>query len=226
MSTKTVYLISGANRGIGYGLTSALAARPNTIVFAGARNPGAQSLTELAAKHPNVHPVKLTMADPVDNEAAIAHIQKTAGQLDVIIANVGVLQHIGPLVSTPLSQFQDHWEPRTSSSSRPPTGTPTLAFISSLAGSVGWPYFDMGQATYGATKAAANYFVKALDAEHPTLVALAIHPGWVATEPGNASAVRNGLERAPVDVEESVAGGFGAHRWGDEGEEQRAFLEL
>ncbi|KAF7345307.1 NAD(P)-binding protein [Mycena sanguinolenta] len=162
----TVYLISGSNRGIGYGITSALAARPNTIVFAGARNPGAQSLTELAAKHPNVHPVKLTMADPVDNEAAIAHIQNTAGQLDVIIANVGVLQHVGPLASTPLSQFQDHWEVNTMGLIvlfqaahklllASPTGTPTLAFISSLAASVGFPYFNMGQATSGATKAAA-----------------------------------------------------------------------
>ncbi|KAJ7133319.1 hypothetical protein C8R44DRAFT_730497 [Mycena epipterygia] len=87
MSPKIVYLISGANRGLGYGLAATLAARPDAIVFGGARDPAAQALKDLAAKHPNFHPVKLTSGDKADNEAAIAEIQKIAGQLDVIIAN-------------------------------------------------------------------------------------------------------------------------------------------
>ncbi|KAJ7878965.1 hypothetical protein B0H14DRAFT_1620955, partial [Mycena olivaceomarginata] len=87
MSGKTVYLVTGSNRGIGYSLAAAIAARPNTIVFAAARNPGAQSLKDLAAKHPNVHPIKLNSGDEADNAAAVAEIQKTAGQLDVVIAN-------------------------------------------------------------------------------------------------------------------------------------------
>jgi norsolorinic acid ketoreductase len=75
--------VSGANRGIGYGLASALAARPNTMVFAGARDPGAQTLMDLAAKYPNVYPIKLTSANKADNKAAILKIGKIAGQLDV-----------------------------------------------------------------------------------------------------------------------------------------------
>jgi hypothetical protein len=82
--------VSGANRGIGYALAAAIAARSNTIVFAGARDPAAQSLKDLAAKHPNVHPVKLTSGDEADNAAAAAEIQKTAGHIDVIIANAGI----------------------------------------------------------------------------------------------------------------------------------------
>jgi NADP-dependent 3-hydroxy acid dehydrogenase YdfG len=81
--------VSGANRGIGYGLAAALAARPNTIVFAGARDPAAQSLKNLVAKHPNVHPIKLTSGDEADNAAAAAEIQKIAGHIDVLIANAG-----------------------------------------------------------------------------------------------------------------------------------------
>ncbi|KAJ7432710.1 hypothetical protein B0H11DRAFT_2297241 [Mycena galericulata] len=109
-SDKIVYLISGANRGIGYSLAAAIAARLNTIVFAGARDPAAQSLKDLAAKHSNVHPVKLTSGDQADNEAAIAEIQKTAGRLDVIIANAAISNYYGTLATTPLSQFKDHWE--------------------------------------------------------------------------------------------------------------------
>ncbi|KAJ6490026.1 hypothetical protein C8R45DRAFT_826601, partial [Mycena sanguinolenta] len=53
---------------------------------------------------------------------------------------------------------------------------------------------------------AANFLVKVLDAENPALIAMAIHPGWVATEMGNMGAVANGLPQAPVTVEDSVVG--------------------
>jgi norsolorinic acid ketoreductase len=59
------------------------------MVFAGARDPTVQSLTDLSAKYPNVHAVKLTSGDEADNAAAIAEIQRIAGRLDVIIANAG-----------------------------------------------------------------------------------------------------------------------------------------
>ncbi|KAJ7737493.1 hypothetical protein B0H16DRAFT_1730272 [Mycena metata] len=112
-SNKTVYLISGSNRGIGYGLATLIAAHLDTIVFAGARDPAAQSLKDLAAKHPNVHPVKLTSGDQADNEAAIIEIQKTAGRLDVIIANAGIANTMGSVASTPPSAFREHWEVNT-----------------------------------------------------------------------------------------------------------------
>ncbi|KAF7357243.1 NAD(P)-binding protein [Mycena sanguinolenta] len=216
MSAKTVYLISGANRGIGYGLAATIAARPNTIVFAGARDPAAQSLKDLAARHPNVHPVKLTSGDKAENEAAIAEIQKTAGQLDVIIANAGISKQYGPLATAPLSEYREHFEVNTIGVVvlfqaahklllASPTGSPILAYISSGAGSIS-AYYHMSAGAYGASKAAANFLVKVLDAENPTLISMAIHPGWVATDMGNMGAASNGLPQAPVTVEDSVAG--------------------
>ncbi|KAJ7865229.1 hypothetical protein B0H13DRAFT_2236911 [Mycena leptocephala] len=216
MSSKTVYLVSGANRGIGYSLTATLAARPNTIVFAGARDPAAQSLKDLSAKHPNVHPVKLTSGNKADNEAAITEIQKTAGQLDVIIANAGISNHYSPLASSPLDQFKDHWEVNTlgfvvlfqaahTLLLASPTGAPTFAYISTSVASIG-RYRNLQAAAYGSSKAATNFLVKVLDAEHPALITMAISPGWVATDMGNMGAVANGLPAAPVTVEDSVAG--------------------
>lgn len=58
-------------------------------MFAGARDPAAQSLKNLSAEYPNVHAVKLTSGDKEDNEAAAKFIEEKAGQLDVIIANAG-----------------------------------------------------------------------------------------------------------------------------------------
>ena len=110
MSEPTVYLISGANRGIGLltsfmlplsvthsyspGLTlvTELAKRRDTIVFAGAREPtSATELNKLASAHPGkIHIVPLVSADKVNNLAAVQTIRETAGKLDVVIANAGV----------------------------------------------------------------------------------------------------------------------------------------
>lgn len=76
---------------VGLGLVTALASRDNVIVFAGARNPSAaEGLQALAKKYPGkFYPVKLTSGDKAENEAVAEFIQKTAGHLDVVIANAG-----------------------------------------------------------------------------------------------------------------------------------------
>jgi NAD(P)-dependent dehydrogenase (short-subunit alcohol dehydrogenase family) len=69
---------------------TALAARPDTLVFAGARNPaGATELRALAEERHNVHVLQLTSADETDNRAAVAEIERVAGALHVVIANAG-----------------------------------------------------------------------------------------------------------------------------------------
>ncbi|KAJ7084534.1 hypothetical protein B0H15DRAFT_888149 [Mycena belliarum] len=215
-TNNTVYLVTGANRGIGYALVAALATRPSTTVFAGARDPTAQSLKDLVAKHPNVHALKVTNGDVANNEAAIAEIKRVAGRLDVLIPNAGISKYYGPLATTPLSEFKDHWEVNTlgfvvlfqaahTLLLASPSGTPVLAYMTSASGSIGG-YVSGHAAAYGSSKAAANFLVKVLDAEHPQLVAMAIHPGWVATDMGNGGAVANGMPAAPVTVEDSVQG--------------------
>jgi norsolorinic acid ketoreductase len=225
--------VSGANRGIGHGLATLLAARPNTIIFAGARDPAAQSLKDLSAKYPNVHPIKLTSGDQANNEAVASKIQSTAGQLDVVIANAGKLttaflnytnskcipgiaNHYGPVATTPASQFRDHWEVNTLGPVvlfqavhtlllASPSGAPIFAVISTGLASM-TKYIHLSAGAYGSSKAAINFLVKVLDTEHPSLISLAINPGWVATELGNAAASTKGMPQAPVSLDDSLAG--------------------
>jgi NAD(P)-dependent dehydrogenase (short-subunit alcohol dehydrogenase family) len=110
--TSTVYLVSGANRGIGasahlvlayhlgidhsllgLGFVTALIRRDNVIVFAGARNPSsATDLQALIKEFPGkAHIVKLTSCDKKENEAAVKEISSIAGRLDVVIANAGTI---------------------------------------------------------------------------------------------------------------------------------------
>jgi NAD(P)-dependent dehydrogenase (short-subunit alcohol dehydrogenase family) len=85
--------VSGAGRGIGFKLVEDLAARPNTVIFAGVRSFPLQEdhqLAQLAAKYPEIiFPVKVTSADEEDNKAAAAFVREKAGKVDVVIANAG-----------------------------------------------------------------------------------------------------------------------------------------
>jgi NAD(P)-dependent dehydrogenase (short-subunit alcohol dehydrogenase family) len=74
----------------GFGVVKALAARPDTIVFAGARNPStATALHKLAEKQDNVHVVQLTACHEAQSHAATAEIKRVAGALHVVVANAG-----------------------------------------------------------------------------------------------------------------------------------------
>ncbi|KAJ7159265.1 aflatoxin biosynthesis ketoreductase nor-1 [Mycena crocata] len=184
--THREFQVTGANRGIGYGIVVALAARENAVVFAAARDPSAQSLKDLSTKHPNTNCL------------------------------LGVAKYVGPLATTPLSEFRDHWEVNTLGTVvlfqaaqklllASPTGAPIFAYISSGAGSIG-RYFGIQTSAYGSSKAAANFLIKALDAENPSLIAFALSPGWVATDMGNFGAKAAGLAEAPFKVGDVIEG--------------------
>ncbi|KAL8287356.1 hypothetical protein RQP46_003808 [Phenoliferia psychrophenolica] len=217
MATKTVYLVSGANRGIGLGLVTRLAEDPKNIVFAGARDPSkADELAALIKKHSNVHVVKLVSADLENNQQAIAEIQKKAGQLDVVVANAGIGKGHGTAETLPLSDYRENWEVNTLGvvalyqASLPllkksPSGAPHFAVISTGVASIS-KFFNMQMAAYGASKAAANYFVVAIHHEQPNLIASAHHPGWVQTDMGNGGAIASGMEGAPVELKDSIDG--------------------
>ena len=82
------YLVSGSSRGIGLELVRILANRPETIVFAGVRNPSkAGELQKIVAEHSNVHIIKLDSISAPDAKAAAETVEKAAGGLDVVIAN-------------------------------------------------------------------------------------------------------------------------------------------
>jgi NAD(P)-dependent dehydrogenase (short-subunit alcohol dehydrogenase family) len=103
-----VYLISGANRGIGKDavcdtlpesnespigleLVKSLLAQEDTVVFAGARDPlQALHLQSLVKDNANkLHVVQLISADEANNKSVAEQIKASVGRLDVVIANAG-----------------------------------------------------------------------------------------------------------------------------------------
>ncbi|EIN05948.1 NAD(P)-binding protein [Punctularia strigosozonata HHB-11173 SS5] len=192
-----VYLVSGANRGLGFGIVAALVARDNVVVFAGVRNPSsADALTNLGAKHPGkLHIVQLTSADKADNERAVAEITAKVGRLDAVIANAGILSWVGPSVEAPVNEVARHFEVNaigplvlfqaTFPLLKASTASPKFAIISSLGGSITvGTEIPFGFLPYGMSKAAVNYVAKKLHVEYANdgLVSFSIEPGPTMTD--------------------------------------------
>ena len=217
-SSKTVHVVSGANRGLGFGVVEILAARANTIIYAGARDPSkADKLQQLAGKHSNVHNIKLRADSEDDHKAAAAVVEKDAGRADVVWANAGIcdLDVWAPIEKTPLAGLREHFEVNTihplvlyqsfhTLLSR--SASPKFFVSSSVSGSTA-SLDQLGaipQTAYGVSKAAVNNITRRIHFENTAIVAVPFHPGWVQTEMGNKGAEKMGVKEAPMTTEESV----------------------
>ncbi|KAK1770407.1 short-chain dehydrogenase [Phialemonium atrogriseum] len=220
MDENTIYLVTGAGRGLGRGLVETLLLRPNTTVIAATRTP-TPFLTSLPARPGNrLILVTIDSASPTSALAAAEHIREEHGiaRLDVVIANAGVgaaapapvaevpVRDVHDCVAVnavaPLLLFQATWPLLERAA-----GPPKFVVISSVAGSLGRVsgYAPLC-AAYGMSKAAVNFLVRRMGRENERLVALALHPGWVQTDMGNAAAVRLGMTEAPVEISTSARG--------------------
>jgi len=218
MSSQS-WLISGASRGIGFEVVKIIAARPNTIVFAGARSPSkATQLQRLAATSPNVHVIQLESNSVSDAAAAAKTVEQVAGGLDVVIANAGIGSNWQPATEVDLKSMNEHFQVNTVG--------PLILFqalypallkhqtrkfitISSTVGSLATNYTGVADTVYGASKAALNFVTKSIAKEHTAkdgIIAIPLHPGGVDTDLGKTVASVFGREKMPVTVEDSAEG--------------------
>ncbi|TRM62172.1 hypothetical protein BD626DRAFT_548590 [Schizophyllum amplum] len=185
--SSTVYLVTGAGRGIGFGITSQLAARPDVVVFAGVRDLSrAAALDELVSAYPGrIHVIK-------NNDEAAQEIKKVAGRLDVVIANAGMsegaknsldttseemIRHLDVNTNGPLLLFQAMYELLRASKS------PKFVTVSSGMGSITvGPELPMNQMPYAMSKAALNWVTRKLHHDNPDMTIFPISPGGVDTD--------------------------------------------
>jgi NAD(P)-dependent dehydrogenase (short-subunit alcohol dehydrogenase family) len=201
------WMITGANRGIGLAIATALAERGDHVIAA-ARDPGAAALKALAAKHPDrVTPLALDVTSQASVDAAKAAL---AGRpIDVLLNNAGIY---GPRdkqsaidmdfdawrevfevnVYAPLRVAQAFLPNVEASQAR------KIATISSRMGSIGSN--PSGAVTYRSSKAAVNMTMVAFGnaVRERGVSILLFHPGWVQTDMGGSG--------ADITPEQSAAG--------------------
>ena len=211
-SSTRVYVITGANRGLGLGFVEQLVTRPTTLVYAGARDPTkADRLQQLAKQHPNtLRVVQLSVESDVDHTAVVQRVEAETGRVDVVIANAAI--GIGEPVATmslvslrtqlevntigPVRLFQ-HFLPLLSRSTQP-----HFINITSSAGSLArQDKLPLGfqLAGYGASKAAINLITRRIHFEHSNITALSIHPGKPHQHPPPSLALKQ-----PITADEHL----------------------
>lgn len=92
----SIVLITGANRGIGQGLTERFLAEANHTVIAAVRNPGHATVKKLQdlpkGSNSQLIVVKLDASVEEDAKNAVTELQQRHGidHLDIVIANAGI----------------------------------------------------------------------------------------------------------------------------------------
>ena len=92
MSTTERILVTGANRGIGFGIVQQYLKQNDTHVFATCRKPEeADDLIKLAATNPvRITIVKLDLSDITSIEQSLKVIQEHVDGLDILINNAAM----------------------------------------------------------------------------------------------------------------------------------------
>ncbi|RFU73696.1 aflatoxin biosynthesis ketoreductase nor-1 [Trichoderma arundinaceum] len=228
MSHSTV-LVTGASRGtytlIGSDDWAALVAkyllRPDTTVVATVRRATAEIVSKLQSL-PRGQDCKLVIL-PFDINVAssaadtVARLKAEHGiqRLDVAIANAGICDAWGPVAEMSEAELLMHLEVnalgllRLYKATIPllnAAETPKLIYVSTSVSSLSNLNARSATTEYGISKMAGNFLIKMIGIEHSNVIAFPICPGFVQTDMGNRGAKVNGLEKAPVTVEESTAG--------------------
>jgi NAD(P)-dependent dehydrogenase (short-subunit alcohol dehydrogenase family) len=201
-------LITGANRGIGFGLTSLLCARGHRV-FATARNlDRARALRELGSEFPNLVMVALDVTSDISTESAFTEIKRHTPLLDVLVNNAAIFPGEGKesLSKLDLKWFAEAVETNVTGVARvtrmflpllrrAPRGR--VVNISSGAGSISAKE-DSNYYPYAVSKAGLNMLTRAMAAEllPEGIIVTAVAPGWVRTDMGGPN--------APLSVEEST----------------------
>lgn len=185
-------LITGANRGIGLGLTKVFLMRPSTTVVAAVRDPSsAKSLSSLpTAADSRLIVVKVDSTSSTDALSAVDSLKSQGiSHLDVVIANSGIASHYGPAASTPLEEARAHFEVNalgplalfqaTMPLLQKSDVTPKFVAVSTILSSLGdMEQMPMPTTAYGSSKAALNYIVRKIHFENEWLIVFPIHPGY------------------------------------------------
>ncbi|CAD5222180.1 unnamed protein product [Bursaphelenchus xylophilus] len=203
-------LLTGANRGIGFGLVQRLLEREDVKqIFAGVRNPEkVEALQKLAHADQRIRILRLDCLDDGQIEAAVKYVESKVGDegLNLLINNAGILMPEETVITKPdrraLSlvfetnvtsciMIQAAFLPLLNQAAKYFNRPSKLLNVSSERGSSedlnsSIPPWDDFAVAYSSSKAALNNVTKQIatieDAKN--IIALAMCPGWCKTDMG------------------------------------------
>lgn len=202
----TTWLITGANRGIGLGLTRLLLKRGDKVIAACREPARADELAALKTAHGEA--LAIIAIDVTSARSVASAAEALAGPIDVLVNNAGIY---GPrdrqgALDMDFEAFEDVLRVNTVAPLRVaqaflPQVTAAkgkIITISSQMGSVTTP--STGALAYRASKAAVNKVMQGFAAEvrGRDVTCVVMHPGWVRTDMGGSG--------ASLSVDQSTSG--------------------
>ena len=191
--SNKITLVTGANRGIGKAIVESFLQHGASKVYAGVRtlDKGEALVAEFGEK---VVPIEIDY----DNPASIKAAAETAGDVQVVVSNAGVLVGAGVMDEDVIEQFQTELNInvygliRMAQAFAPVlkrNGGGAFVQINSIASLRSFPGF----ATYPASKAASYSFTQAIRHvfEEQGTAVLSVHPGPIATDMAAASGLED-----------------------------------
>lgn len=193
----TTYLVTGVNRGIGFGFLKVIASNPDNLLIGTVRSPKiAKEIEMLGYKNIKLLILDAKMSDE-EFKLAFKDLEAlTPNGIDVIIHNIGIV--VSPeygfttVEKIPQVEYDNVFDVNVSGAAKfyrtiypklETNGKPVkLVFMSSTAGCI----TDMVAATgpYGMSKAALNNMVKQISVQRKDKgdIVIPIHPGVVDTD--------------------------------------------
>ena len=203
----TSVLITGANRGLGFGFVKSFLAKNINVICTTRNISGSKELLECKKNYPdNLEILELDLLEK-KSENILSDLLSDK-PIDIFINNAGVgnsNQRFGVVSSkpwldvlkvnliAPLTLTQSIIENIKKGSEK------KIYFLSSQLGSIG-DNSSGGMYIYRSSKTALNQVVKSLsvDLKPMGITVISLHPGWVKTDMGGPN--------APVQIDESIKG--------------------
>lgn len=203
-----VAVITGASRGIGFGIAQRLVAEGAHVVITGRHQEGLDAaLEQLGAEHASA--VAGRADDPAHRDAVLAHVHERHGRLDHLVNNAGINPIYGPMREADLGAVRKMVDVNVLAAfewTRDAVAAGLGGAVVNIA-SVAGLGASRSLAFYGVTKAALISLTKQLAAEYaPKVRVNAVAPAVVKTE--FARALYEGRETR-------VAAGYPLERLGE-----------
>ena len=215
-------VITGANRGIGLGLTKVFLSE-NHQVIAATRNPKESSyLLDLKKKYSqtlNIVALDVTKKHSISKFSESIYFKS----IDILINNAGVMEKKNVSFNTlDISEVRKIIEVNTIGPMRVIqvlidklllSSNCKNVLITSKMGSIS-DNFGGGYYSYRISKSALNMFCRSISVDYPTLTSIVLHPGWVKTDMGGPNAITSieessiGLTQVIMKATKSSSGKF------------------
>lgn len=240
MDNKKIALITGGNKGIGYGLAKKLAAN-NYTVWIGCRNKilGLKAQQDLQNLDLDVHFVELDVTNQKTIDEAVKTIEAKAGKLDLLVNNAGIylIEKDNFVSKINIESIKETFEVnfygviRVTQAFLPLIKKATNAKIYNISSGLGsvnlqldpsTGFAQMGVTAYNSSKTALNMVTAMLanELKDSKIMVNSLCPGYTATDlnahsgPQTVEDSANGLYNA-ISNEEFVTGHFIKHEGGE-----------